>query len=495
MDFAELTKKYKFFAKNGTVNSRFKDCVYPLFTDDEIQIYDAAIGLDCTEKIYCMRNNITSIPTCKQCGNPIRFDKQINRYREYCSNSCRGKGELATRVVPLGAHYPEILQKMRDTCQDRYGEISFSKTEDFKQKVRSKQLTKSLKRLATISSTVIVKRFSTVWDSADCYCENCGADFSHTFGAPGLKNIPLCPNCTKLHRGKDEQAILDWLYTEFPGEIIQEDTRKIIRPKELDIYFPNRNFAIEVDELFWHCEINALDNSSSGRNRQYHLDKTKACEKQGIDLIHVWNIEWRYKQDIVKSLIRSRLGKNISIYARDCVCVSIPTNIAKPFFEQNHIQGFAGGLYKYGLYQNNELVSALIVSSQKFKPGQLEIVRFVTKQNYRVIGGFSKLWAYFLQRHIPYTRIVSYADLRYFTGRVNKQVGFRLDKVNAPSYFYTKNYRTAYHRMHFTKRHIQENSELVFNSELTEWENMRLNNYNRIWDCGQNVWVLDATAP
>ncbi len=29
-----------------------------------------------------------------------------------------------------------------------------------------------------------------------------------------------------------------------------------------------------------------------------------------------------------------------------------------------------------------------------------------------------------------------------------------------------------------------------FDNELTEWENMQINGFDRIWDCGNNVFEL-----
>jgi hypothetical protein len=52
--------------------------------------------------------------------------------------------------------------------------------------------------------------------------------------------------------------------------------------------------------LYWHSE----EYISS----DYHLNKTIECEKQGIQLIHVFEDEWLYKQDIVKSRLSNILG-------------------------------------------------------------------------------------------------------------------------------------------------------------------------------------------
>ncbi len=50
--------------------------------------------------------------------------------------------------------------------------------------------------------------------------------------------------------------------------------RNIINPKELDIYFPEHNIAIEVNGLYWHGELK--------KNKFYHETKRKMCEEKGI---------------------------------------------------------------------------------------------------------------------------------------------------------------------------------------------------------------------
>ena len=71
-------------------------------------------------------------------------------------------------------------------------------------------------------------------------------------------------------------------------------SRKIIPPQELDIFIPAKKLAIEYDGLYWH----SID--SKGQ-KDYHVNKTNNCEKHGIQLIHVFENEWIFKQDIVKS--------------------------------------------------------------------------------------------------------------------------------------------------------------------------------------------------
>ena len=61
--------------------------------------------------------------------------------------------------------------------------------------------------------------------------------------------------------------------------------------------------------------------------------------------------------------------------------------------------------------------------------------------------------------------------------------------TTSPSYWYfTTKQDKLYHRSTFQK-HKLKNLLNVFDESKSEWDNMKANNYNRIWDCGTNVFV------
>lgn len=68
---------------------------------------------------------------------------------------------------------------------------------------------------------------------------------------------------------------------------------------ELDVIIPELKLAFEYDGLYWHSE--------QIKNNDYHNWKTNFCKKEGYTLIHIFENEWVYKQDIVKSRIASLL--------------------------------------------------------------------------------------------------------------------------------------------------------------------------------------------
>jgi hypothetical protein len=115
-----------------------------------------------------------------------------------------------------------------------------------------------------------------------------------------------------------------------------------------------------------------------------------------------------------------------------------------------------------------------------------EIARFCNKLNTSVIGGFSKLFNYFVKNY-EFSNIITYADKRISNGGLYQNNGFTLLRESEPNYFYTKDYKLLESRNKYQKHKLKE---LLpnYNSELTEWENMQLHGYDRIWDCGNYVF-------
>ena len=275
-----------------------------------------------------------------------------------------------------------------------------------------------------------------------------------------------------------EKEMVDFIKSIYDGEII-ENTKKIIPPKELDIYIPQKNLAIEFNGVHWHDE-NHVD-------RNYHLTKTNMCNEKGIDLIHVFEDDWLYKKEIVKSMIASRLGVyKEKIFARKCQIKEIEKDQAKIFFDENHLQGFAYGDLYLGLMFNDELIQCICINKKGWHDGNVELTRMATKLNIQVIGGFSKLMKH-ISDYIEYKSITSYVYKAWFNGKGYIESGFKIVKENNPSYSYVVNGRRV-HKSHFRKDKIKkmfERGELKFyDSDKTEHENMIENKIYRIYDCG-----------
>lgn len=272
---------------------------------------------------------------------------------------------------------------------------------------------------------------------------------------------------------KGEKEVASFVKSIYKGEVITND-RSVIAPKELDIYIPLKNLAIEYDGLYWHSE--AGDCYSD-----YHLKKTNDCMNKGIRLMHIYSNEWEEKKSIVKSMIASALGVyERKEYARNLTVKEIKDkNTVIKFFDENHIQG---AVHKYslclGLYKKDELLQAVVFGKQHFgKKGDTELYRMVTKKNTQVLGGFSKL-----MKHSPYNTVVSYVALRLFDAKGYLAGNWKIEHRAQPSFCITDGF-CVYSRHLFKKNRCLEKFNNV-TQDMTEREMQMRNGYFRLWDCG-----------
>ena len=288
-----------------------------------------------------------------------------------------------------------------------------------------------------------------------------------------------CPKCVR-QISKWEQEVYDFIVSLGIGA--EHSNREILEGREIDIYLPEEHIGIECDGLRWHNETH--------KPKNYHLEKTMACEEKGVRLIHIFEDEWVHNSEIWKSMLRNMFGKiDDRIYARNCEVREITAREKRRFLKHNHIQGNAQSTFNYGLFHNGELVSLMTFGNPRInmggkkKDGSYELVRFCNKINTNVIGGAGKLFSHFVKEHNP-SEIVSYSDKRWATGKLYEILGFENTHDSRPNYFYVDNL-TRENRFKYRK------SELVkegYDKNKTEHEIMLERGIFRIYDCGTKVW-------
>lgn len=390
----------------------------------------------------------------------------------------------------------DTQKKLQEKWKDRYGGHP-STDKDVKEKIRTSRFKNTYQRLFATNRlqsrvTPLFQRDDfTGIDNPHLYkCNICNSQFTDI-----LRNghIPRCPSCFPSNRkqGDYEIEVVEWLKNILPQEtIIIQNDRKIISPLELDIYLPDYKLAIEFDEIYWHCE----SASNMKRDQHYHIGKTESCLSQNIRLIHIFENEWIDSADIVKSIIKAKLNiYSKKIGARECSIQKISKETSSLFLIENHLQGEVFAQIYLGLFKDAELLAVLLIGKNRYKENCYEVIRFANKKDLLIIGGFSKLWKHALTLIPEDTNIISYADLKYFTGESNRTLGFVFSHKAPPSYFYTKDYKVLENRLKYQKHKLFNMSSFIVDSKLTEWENMQLNGYDRIWDCGTNVWEYKRT--
>jgi hypothetical protein len=153
--------------------------------------------------------------------------------------------------------------------------------------------------------------------------------------------------------------------------------------------------------------------------------------------------------------------------------------VFKDFCDKYHIQNGKYSEYNYGLFNNNELIQ--VIGFNKHPVYEYECTRLCSKLNLLIVGGSSKLFKYFLKDLQP-EKVLSFSDRRYFNGKIYEKLGFKLEGVTDPNYFYTKGGR-VFSRIKFQKHKLHKLLKM-FDPNLSESQNMFNNNYRKIWDAG-----------
>lgn len=404
---------------------------------------------DIPQRLYIVNNGLKELPVCGHCGKPMKFHNRFIGYDCPCQRLVKSQN---TRYLDYINRIPTIVN------QYKYE---------------------------------IVEIPLRLQDGLKIRCRKCGMESIVRIKDGRLnilnKNSELCQHCGKYNgTSRAEKDITDFIRSIYSGNVIEND-RTVLKPKELDIYIPERSLAIEYDGLFWHGEGNGKDSKS-------HLEKTKCCESKNIHLVHIFENEWLYKPDIVKSRMRNLLGSyDRTIYARKCEVRIVDSKTSLQFQYENHIQGGVNSKVNLGLYYEGELVSLMTFSRPRFnRRYEWELVRFCNKLGYHIPGSASRLLKHFERQYEPKS-IVSYADRRWSMNSestVYHKLGFKMTGETNPNYWYFNEEYELFNRVRFQKHKLKGLLE-KYDESKSEIQNMFANGYDRIFDCGNMVFVKE----
>jgi len=279
-----------------------------------------------------------------------------------------------------------------------------------------------------------------------------------------------CPVCwSEVIVSKAEHELYDFL-TKLGFTVEQSNRKALGNGQEIDLYVPAMKFGVEFNGLYWHSD-------AKGKGKDYHQAKYLTAQKAGIELIQIWEDDWRDKEDLVLRLLAHKLGKTAElaklyphlmneterVFARKTQVVAVTEKRAKQFLTHNSLEGYAKGNHLFGLTdESGELRAVLVV--QKETDG-VKILRYATYGH--VVGGFTKLLKH-MQSDLKPKQILVEADLYYSSGALYKLAGFTYESMSEPSYTWlAKNKRISDDKMKTSmKRH-------------------------RIWDAGNQLFFLE----
>jgi hypothetical protein len=504
------------------------------------------------QRIWHIINNINNIVKCQNpnCNNITGFLTYTTGYSKTCSSTCAQLNPDTinkiknTNLKKYGCEYglsnANVIQKKKLTCIKNHGVDNPTKSQYILSKIKTTnrnkygvdwilsdqekkenainkkygvkniQLSQEIKNKtqrtrraffydSLITSDRLLNKYDVLFSKEEYIksgyyseylfkCKTCQTEF---FDCLEDGDVPRCVKCYK-NTSIFESEVFDYVKTLVKSdEKVYAHNRDIIHPLELDIYLPEKKLAIECNGLYWHGELNG------NKDKHYHLNKTNLCEKNNIKLIHIFEDEWLFKKEIVKARLRNNITHNSNkIFARKCNIKKLETDECINFIDKYHIQGADKSKYKYGLIYNNELVSVMTFGNQRVSNGCVhqngvyEMYRFCSKFDVTIVGGASRLLKQFINDIQP-KKIISYADRRWSNGNLYNKLGFIKTSQGTPNYWYfgKGNSYKRHHRFQFAK-HTLKNKFENFNPNLSEYENMKNNKYDRIWDCGSIKYEL-----
>jgi hypothetical protein len=285
-----------------------------------------------------------------------------------------------------------------------------------------------------------------------------------------LINSPLCPSCSSGKSG-EEQELYNFILS--LNVAANRNCRDII-DREIDIYIPSKQFAIEYNGLYWHTEDKV--------GQKYHSEKSMACSAKNIKMFHIFSDEWKNKRSIVESMIRHRLNisENI-IYASKCSVKETESNkVLSDFFDKTHISGHTNFTKGFYLQKDGEIVCALTLRTAFHKKyeNMIEIARFSSKLNTSVVGGFSRLLKYakIWAKQNGYLKIFTYADLRFGEGRVYEKNGFQFLGKTRLDYWYTDG-KSRFNRFQYRAQNGKTEKQVAEGAGVS-----------KIYGCGSNTY-------
>lgn len=442
--------------------------------------------------------------TMKRYGveNVQHLSNVVRKASETCNDRYGGRGNSSTI----------LKNKYIKTCNERYGcnnpmqnekvQLSFQKKFKDKYGVNYPVLLekcinklKESKKKHTLSTHInVVDTSGNTWI---CKCPHPGCDKctekiyitkSQIFLDRMRDGTEPCTRLLPIDKDRTKNTSLEV----FVKQILEEynipyisNDRNILKPKEVDIYIPSHNLAIECNGVFSH--------SIKYKPNNYHIHKNFQCRSNGVELLHIWEDWIKNKPEIVKSILLSKLDLiDKTIYARNTKVEIIQSKVCNKFLDENHIQGRASAGVHLGLYYGEELVSVMLFTGKK--NDGWELTRFCSKLNIRVIGGASKLLKYFIKYYKPRT-IISFSSNDISSGQLYKKLGFASNQKYNQSYWYIEpGTLKRYHRSSWSKSEIvRKGIKDKIDDTWTEKEVMEELGFFCIYDSGQFKWILDLT--
>ncbi len=438
-----------------------------------------------TDKINAViKLEIFEIPKCEICGENyrrmVRLDGGGVGLSGECSVECSRKAaSVRLRNISLNRDEEKAKEVRRKTMLKKYGVEYNSQRKEIKETLAKNNFPNREDKKFS-NKEWLYNEYTIKGKTIKEIAEELKVDYKTIWGYIKKFNITTRKYTNKSSEERDIKEFIESL-----GVKVESNKWDIIPPYELDIYIPNHNIGIEINGLYWHS-TNEKELEEEFSNK--HINKTSMCMNNNIFLIHITDYQWRHNKEIIKSIIKNKLGMNKKISSKECDIRIIDNKEAKEFFNINSIKTNIISSISCGMYYDGELVSVLSLCSPRSKSRrekyQYEISEYSTKIRFDVEGGFEDSFK-FLRGNNEILSVIVISDRMIDRSSMYHSSGFKFVNEILPEYFWTDGNDlivTKYNLNNFIKNLKN------YNDELSDFDNMINNGFRRFWDCGSNVY-------
>lgn len=380
----------------------------------------------------------------------------------------------------------EITGRYKETCLKKYGCESPSQKEEIRQKIRQAKNNKTEEEKKKINEKIHktkiergleidvekIRELAQRNETPAQIAKELNLHYSSAKKRINQNEIQVKENVATEH-----WRIVDFIRNElgYNKEIIfnKESKEYILKNKQrLDIYVPNLKIGIEYNGYVFHnSSINLRSPEAKPKESTYHFNKFLQCEKEGIRLISIWDIDWNnsFYNKKIKNILTNIFRPDLltKIYARKTIIKEIDYTTYVKFLNDYHFKNAKSSKYRFGLYYNNELIE--VMGFSEHKRYQYELDRGCINPKYIIVGGSQKLFKYFINKYNPNT-ILTFSDNDLFTGNTYLRMGFEFVGYTKGSLFWIdikdkiKLYRNPFKHKEYMKLYREGKLLKCFNS-------------------------------
>lgn len=299
-----------------------------------------------------------------------------------------------------------------------------------------------------------------------------------------------CPTCApNIYISRQEATIKSFL--ESLNLTVETSDRKILKGKEIDLYIPAKKVGIEFNGIYWHTEEN-------GKDATYHYDKWRIAKSAGVELIQIWEDDFRDRKDAVLKMLARKLGVTSLLPAIHPACaeeavvsdsagletVTLSVDVAGDFLRENAVQGFTAGSHYLGLRTNDGTLKSVLVLDSHLN--SMSVISYTSVG--LVEGGFRKLLEYATVAYSP-ASFTAVSDNCLPSDDLFLSHGFVPVEEIQPDYKYVVN-NDRRDASEYDVARFKNDANLVYQAGLDVPALAKLNNMPKIWDAGGMKYLM-----